>query len=53
MIVYRFTRQEIIDAFETKGFKVISADYVQTGHWDKPLEATDKRAKEILIVAEK
>ena len=50
---YRFTRQEIIDAFETRGFKVISADYVQTGHWDKPLTATDMRAKEILIVAEK
>ncbi len=50
---YRFTKQEIIDAFETRGFNVISADYVQTGHWDKPLTATDMRAKEILIVAEK
>lgn len=50
---YRFTRQEIVEAFEKIGFKVISADYVQTGHWDKPLTATDMKAKEILIVAEK
>lgn len=50
---YRFTRKEIVDAFESIGFKVISAEYVQVGHWNNSLTATDDRAKEILIVAEK
>ena len=51
---YRFIRQELIDAFEQRNFKVLSANYVQSGKWDKPLAtATDRRAKEILLVAEK
>jgi hypothetical protein len=35
------------------GFFIKSAQYVQAGAWDIPLSATDKKAKEILIVAEK
>jgi len=31
----------------------ISAEYVQTGYWDRPLTAIDERAKEVLVVAEK
>lgn len=50
---YRFTKNEIVKGFESRGFKVLSAEYVQTGHWDKPLSAIDERAKEILVVAEK
>jgi hypothetical protein len=50
---YRFTRKQIVDAFEMGGFKVLSSSYVKIGAWDKPLDATDPSAKEILIVAEK
>ncbi|MDO4738523.1 MAG: GNAT family N-acetyltransferase [Bacteroidales bacterium] len=50
---YRFTRKELIDAFEKRNFKVHLAEYVQTGKWSVPLTATDHRAKEILLVAEK
>lgn len=38
---------------EALGLKVVNAKYVQLGHWDISLEATDKRAKEILFVLEK
>lgn len=50
---YRFTRQQICSVFEQEGFRVITANYVKAGAWDIPLSATDKNAKEILIVAEK
>jgi len=50
---YRFTRKQIVDAFEMGGFKVLSSSYVKIGAWDKPLDATDPSAKELLIVAEK
>lgn len=50
---YRFTRQQICDIFEQIGFSIISANYVKAGDWETLLTATDKGAKEILIVAEK
>ena len=50
---YRFTRNQIVEAFEQNGLSVISANYVKTGAWNTPLDAADERAKEILIVAEK
>lgn len=50
---YRFTRSQIIEAFEANGFKVLSADYVKLGSWDKPLASNDDAGKEILLVAEK
>lgn len=50
---YRFTRSQIINAFESNGFKVLSAEYVKLGAWDKPLGKTDDAGKEILLVAEK
>lgn len=50
---YRFTRSQIIKAFEENGFRVLSADYVKLGAWDCPLAADDDRGKEILLVAEK
>ena len=48
----RYTRNEICELFMSEGFKIISATYVQAGHWDTPLEATDPKAKEILLVVE-
>lgn len=50
---YRFTREQICTEFEKIGFIIKQAQYVQTGAWDRPLSATDEKAKEILIVAEK
>lgn len=50
---YRFTRSQIVEAFQENGFKVLSADYVKLGAWDAPLCADDNAGKEILLVAEK
>lgn len=50
---YRFTRKEICETFLQAGFTIVSAEYVKAGAWNIPLSATDRRAKEILIVAEK
>lgn len=50
---YRFTRDQIIAAFEANGFTILSANFVRIGAWDKPLVSSDVAAKEILIVAEK
>ena len=50
---YRFTRNQIVDAFEQNGLRVITADYVKLGAWDSPLSADDDSGKEILLVAEK
>jgi 2-polyprenyl-3-methyl-5-hydroxy-6-metoxy-1,4-benzoquinol methylase/GNAT superfamily N-acetyltransferase len=50
---YRFTRSQIGEAFEENGFKVLSAEYVKLGAWDKPLAKDDDAGKEILLVAEK
>ena len=50
---YRFTRQQICEILEREGFTIISANFVRAGAWNIPLSATDSKAKEILIVAEK
>ena len=50
---YRFTRDQVIDAFKENGFSILSANFVKIGAWDKPLISNDTAAKEILIVAEK
>ena len=49
----RFTMQEITSLVESAGFRVVLTRYVQSGRWDTPLDATDKKAKEILLVAKK
>ena len=50
---YRFTKDEICDAFESCGLSVKSASYVQAGRWQTPLTSTDNKAKEILLIAQK
>lgn len=50
---YRFTKDEFIAECTKQKLSVLSATYVQLGHWDIALEATDPRAKEILFVLEK
>lgn len=50
---YRFTRSQIVEAFEKNGFKVLSAEYVKLGGWNTPLDSNDNAGKEILLVAEK
>ena len=50
---YRFTKEEICDAFESCGLSVKSASYVQAGRWQTPLTSTDNKAKEILLIAQK
>ncbi len=50
---YRFTAEELAAVFEEQGFKVEEIRYVKAGKWDESLGATDKGAKEILLIAEK
>lgn len=47
---YRFTMKEICGLVEKYGFDVVDARYVQAGHFDRGLMATDSKAKEILII---
>ncbi len=49
----RYTKNEISDLLIENGFKIIESKYVQLGKWGNTLNATDKSAKEILIIAEK
>lgn len=49
----RYTKEEICHQVEEHNLKILDARYVQAGHWDKPLEATDLKAKEILLIVEK
>jgi 2-polyprenyl-3-methyl-5-hydroxy-6-metoxy-1,4-benzoquinol methylase/GNAT superfamily N-acetyltransferase len=49
----RYTMDEIKSAVKSAGFKIGVTRYVQAGKWDIPLGPLDKRAKEILLVAEK
>lgn len=46
----RYTKAEITSLIEGEGMKVIESRYVQAGHWDTPLTATDHKAKEILLI---
>ena len=50
---YRFTRNQIVEEFEKNGLRVLSAEYVKLGAWDKPLAKDENAGKEILLVAEK
>lgn len=49
----RYTMKEICSLLEHEGFVIVSADYVQAGHWDISLKSTDLRAKEVLVIARK
>ena len=46
----RYTKLQIISLFQSIGFKIIDVRYVQAGHWDKSLEPTDKKAKELSLI---
>lgn len=50
---YRFTRSQIVGEFEKNGLRVLSAEYVKLGAWDKPLAKDEDAGKEILLVAER
>ncbi|MBF0264497.1 MAG: GNAT family N-acetyltransferase [Gammaproteobacteria bacterium] len=47
----RYRKDEIIQLLEKAGLEVLDSRYVQAGKWDNALQATDKRAKEILLFA--
>lgn len=49
----RYMRNEIENMLESVGLTIITSRYVQAGHFDVELSATDNRAKEILIIAKK
>jgi SAM-dependent methyltransferase/predicted acetyltransferase len=49
----RYKMSEMAGILERKGFVIEECRYVQAGRWDVPLESTDSKAKEILIVATK
>lgn len=49
----RYTKDEIIAIVKSAGFKIKESRYVQAGKWDVSLDPLDKKAKEILVVAEK
>lgn len=49
----RYKRDEISMLCQNAGLKVISATFVQAGHWDNPLTATDSSSKEILVLCQK
>lgn len=49
----RFRRREIEHLCKIEGLDVIFSRYVQSGKWDVPLEATNTKAKEILILCQK
>lgn len=47
----RYSGSEISNMLERAGFNIKEIRYVQAGRWDKPLESTDAKAKEILVIA--
>ena len=49
----RFRKSEIEHLCKMEGLDVIFSRYVQSGKWDVPLEATNTKAKEILILCQK
>ena len=49
----RYTKNEISSLFSEAGFKINLAAFVQAGKWDISLNATDNKAKEILLIVEK
>ena len=46
-------KQEIEKMCENVGFSVIMSRYVQSGKWDIALDATNEKAKEILLLCRK
>lgn len=46
----RYKKAEIEDLFTKEGFTIVESRYVQAGHWNIPLEATNPKAKEILLI---
>lgn len=50
---YRYTKVEIEQMCIDIGLEVIFSRYVQAGKWEVELEATDKKAKEILLLCQK
>lgn len=49
----RYTAVEIKELIQSVGLVVCDYQYVQAGHFDKPLSACDKKAKEILVIAKR
>lgn len=49
----RYSAKEMMDLVKIRGFDVIDCRYVRAGRWEEPLEATDSKAKEILLIARK
>ena len=49
----RYTAMEIVELIQSVGLEVCEYQYVQAGHFDKGLDACDKKAKEILVIAKR
>lgn len=49
----RYRRTDIEQKCRQTGLEVVWSRFVQTGHWEKALDACDKRAKEILVLCRK
>ena len=47
----RYSGNEISNMLAKAGFNIKEIRYVQAGRWDKSLEPTDAKAKEILVIA--
>lgn len=50
---YRYTKMDIEQMCINSGLEVIFSRYIQAGKWEVELEATDKKAKEILLLCKK
>ncbi len=50
---YRYTKIDIEQMCISAGLEVIFSRYIQAGKWEVELEATDKKAKEILLLCKK
>ena len=49
----RFTKFEIVNMCVDCGFNVVEAKFVNASDWNVSYEATDKKAKEILVICQK
>jgi SAM-dependent methyltransferase len=47
----RYGKEEIMQAFLNVGYTDVNVRPVQVGHWGEPLEESDERAKELLVLA--
>lgn len=47
----RYTKAEILTLLQNNGFEILESRFVRAGKFDESLNATDKNAKEILIIA--